>query len=181
MVESYCELNVEHRTWWIEKWQERNESSIKLINHTNSNKQLLYFSLVNHWLLIVVVSLSLSSSSSSLTVDCSGVVVVIVVVVSTLAHVACRITSSTVILHSPSPHYKRRHFQHLKKDHLPTFPWLIMSKIENKSIGICFLLYSIVVVVVSTLSFLCRVASRHPHSSLRWNKKDHLQTLFIVK
>jgi hypothetical protein len=55
IVESYCEWDVEYRTRWIEKLQKRNESLIKLINHTNSNKQLLYhFSLVDHFLLIVV-------------------------------------------------------------------------------------------------------------------------------
>ncbi len=74
-----------------------------------------------------------------------------------------------------------------KKDHLDTFPWLIRSKIKNKCIGICFLLYSIIVIViVSTLSFLCCVASStliyknndNPQcSNLHSNQKDNLSIL----
>jgi hypothetical protein len=56
-----------------------------------------------------------------------------------------------------------------KKEHLHTFPWLIMSKIENKSIGICFILYSIVV-IESTLSS-CVVSSTL--ISKQWQWKPH--------
>jgi hypothetical protein len=126
---------------------DRNERSIQLIKHTNSDKHLLYFSLLNNFLLIVVVSLLLSSSSW---------------VLSLMSHVVSCTTSTLV---SP-PHYKRLHPQHLKKEHRHTFPWLRISKIENKSIGICFLLYSIIV-VASTLS--C-VASCLPHS---YENKDN--------
>jgi hypothetical protein len=113
-------LNIVRDARWIEKWQKRNESLIELIKHTNSDKQLLYFSLVNHFF-----------------VDCSGLVVIIVIViVITLVHVTSRRSHlfSTTLQTMKTPQYSNLHWN--KKDHLHILQWLIVSKIENKSLQI---------------------------------------------
>jgi hypothetical protein len=104
-------------TRWIEKWQTRNESLIKLINHTNNNKQLLlYFSLVNHFLLIVMVSLSLLSSSWLL---------------SLMLHHIIHIHHFSTTLQTTK-----------EKDHLYILQWLIKSTTEKESLQIHTLLFA---------------------------------------